>query len=88
MFAVRSQDLIGCHCQVEVIRKPHFVHDIYDLEGEDILPQIVSVLKKELKLFPSGLLIESPKAKRDFFGPEDCAKIVPEISNNNFGVDR
>lgn len=48
LLTVSTQHLIRRHRQVEIVREPHLIHNVYDLQSENVLPQIVSVLEEKL----------------------------------------
>jgi len=61
LLTVRTQHLVGRHRQVQVVREPHLIHDVNDLQGENVLPEVVSIFEKELQLFASRLLVQTPE---------------------------
>ena len=88
LFTVRTQHLVGRHRQVQVVREPHLIHDVNDLQGENVLPKVVSIFEKELQLFTARLLVQTPETQGNFLRTKDCAEVIPEISDDYLRINR
>ena len=87
LLAVRAQHLVWGHREIQVICQPDLVHDVDYLEGENVLPEVISVFEYELKLISSRLLIQGGDHQRHLFGAEDGQLVILEIFDYYFRID-
>ena len=87
LLAVRAQHLVWGHREIQVVCQPDLVHDVDDLEGENVLPEVISVFEYELKLIASRLLIQGGDHQRHLFGAEDGQLVILEIFDYDLRID-
>ena len=76
LLTVGTQDLIGCHAQIEVVRKPDFIHEENNLQGENVLTEVIAVFKEEGEIGATGLLVKAGDAEGDLLRGEYCHPLV------------